>query len=236
MIIYVQSVSSIGTVWFWESTCSKSFGFKRQKVTCLEVACRVILLIAGIVMSDIPFRQRDERNVAALICYNSPGMDELDHRLIKELLGNAERSNAELSVKFGVSEKTVRRRMSHLIDNGVITRAIIPNPIKLGYDVRVFIALEVELSSLDNIIQSLTSCANVDFVALCAGQIDVLLGAWFHSSREMVNFVKDYLAKISGIRKTQTIVVLDIKQNKSAPIDLSPEGTNRIFGFKTTSR
>jgi len=223
-------------VWFGESTCSKYLGFKRQKVTCLEVACRVILLIAGIVMSNIFFKQRDERNVAALICYNSPDMDELDHRLIKELLGNAEQSNAELSVKLGVSEKTVRRRISHLIDNGMISRVIVPNPLKLGYDVRVFIALEVELSSLDNIIQSVTSYANVDFVALCAGQTDVFLGAWFHSSWEMVNFVKDYLAKIPGIRKTQTIVVLDIKQNKSAPIDLSPEGTNRIFGFETNSR
>ena len=160
--------------------------------------------------------------------------EQVPKRLIKELLGNAEQSNAELSVKLGVSEKTVRRRISHLIDNGMITRVIVPDPFKLGYDVRVFIALEVELSSLDNIIQSVTSYANVDFVALCAGQIDVLLGAWFHSSREMVNFVKDYLAKISGIRKTQTIVVLDIKQNKSAPIDLSPEGTNRISGFETT--
>ncbi len=178
----------------------------------------------------------DEWNITALIYYNSPDMDELDLHLIKELLDNAEQNNAELSVKLGISGKTVRRRINHLIDNGMISRVVVPDPSKMGYDVRVFIALEVELTNLDDIVQSMNSYANVDFVALCAGQIDILLGAWFHSSREMVNFVKDYLAKIPGIRKTQTIIVLDIKQNKSAPIDLSPEVTNRILNFDTTSR
>lgn len=163
-------------------------------------------------------------------------MDELDLRLIKELLDIAEQNNSELSVKLGVSEKTIRRRISHLIDNGIISRVVVPDPSKMGYDVRVFIALEIELANLDDIIQSITSYANVDFVALCAGQIDILLGAWFHSSKEMVNFVKDYLAKIPGIRKTQTIIVLDIKQNKSAPIDLSPEEKNKILSIDITSR
>ena len=95
------------------------------------------------------------------------------------------------------------------------------DPVQLGYDVRVFIALEVDLNALDSVISSLTGFPNIDFVSTCAGQIDILLGAWFHSSREMVDFVKDHLSKIAGIRKTQTIVVLDTKQNKSAPIDLS---------------
>lgn len=156
------------------------------------------------------------------MCYNLC-MDELDYCLITELVKNAQRTNAELSVMLGVSEKTVRRRIGRLMGSGIITRAYITDPIKLGYDVRVFIALEVELGSLDNVVQSVISRANIDFVALCAGQVDVLLGAWFKSSKEMVNFVKDSLAKIPGIRKTQTTVVLDIKTNKSAPLESSQE-------------
>jgi DNA-binding Lrp family transcriptional regulator len=148
-------------------------------------------------------------------------MDELDYKLIKELLRNAELSNTELSTKLSISEKTVGRRIRRLADNGIINRVIVIDPVKLGYEVRVFIALEVELNCLDNVILSLNSCSNIDFVSTCAGQIDVLLGAWFHSSREMVDFVKNHLSKIAGIRRTQTIIVLDTKQNKSAPIDLS---------------
>jgi Lrp/AsnC family transcriptional regulator, regulator for asnA, asnC and gidA len=148
-------------------------------------------------------------------------MDELDHKLIKELLRNAELSNTELSTKLGVNEKTVRRRIRHLVEHGIINRVIIMDPVKLGYDVRAFIILEVDLNSLDSVISSLNGFSNIDFVSTCTGQIDILLGAWFHSSREMADFVKNHLSKISGIRRTQTIIVLDTKQNKAAPIDLS---------------
>jgi DNA-binding Lrp family transcriptional regulator len=145
-------------------------------------------------------------------------MDDLDRRLILELVENAEQSNADLSLKLSVSEKTIRRRMSHLLEKGMLTRAFIPDLAKLGYTVRVFVALEVELSSIDKAIESLIGCTNVDFVALCTGHTDILLGAWFSSSEEMQYFVKNYLAKIPGIRKSETSVALDVKINRSANI------------------
>ena len=154
-------------------------------------------------------------------------MDELDYKLIKELLRNADISNTELSSKLSVSEKTVRRRIKYLIDQGTINRVITIDPVKLGYDVRAFIILEVELNSLDSVISSLRDFPNIDFVSTCTGQIDILMGAWFHTSREMADFVKGRLSKIAGIRRTQTIVVLDTKQNKAAPIDLSGDSTQR---------
>ena len=142
-------------------------------------------------------------------------MDELDNRLIIELSHNARQSNTELSLKLGVSEKTVRRRINQLIESGTISWVIIPDPTKLGYRVRAFVALEVELGSIDNVIQSLTECSNVDFVALCTGQMDILLGAWFRSSDEMMDFVKNHLGKIPGIRKSQTSVALEVKMKKA---------------------
>ena len=154
-------------------------------------------------------------------------MDELDYKLIKELLRNADISNTELSSKFSVSEKTIRRRIKYLVDLGTINRVITIDPVKLGYDVRAFIILEVELNSLDSVISSLRDFPNIDFVSTCTGQIDILMGAWFHTSREMADFVKGRLSKIAGIRRTQTIVVLDTKQNKAAPIDLSGDSTQR---------
>ncbi len=148
-------------------------------------------------------------------------MDDLDHQLIKELLRDADLSNTELSAKLSVSEKTVRRRIRNLVDRGIINRVTTIDPVKLGYDVRAFIALEVDLNCLDSVILSLNSFSNIDFISTCTGQIDILLGAWFRSSREMADFVKGRLSKIAGIRRTQTIIVLDTRQNKAAPIDLA---------------
>lgn len=141
-------------------------------------------------------------------------MDELDRRLITELTKDARQSSAELSRKLGVSETTVRRRIQHLEKQGIITFTAILNPSKLGYSIIAIIALEVDLGSIDKISESLSLAPNVRYVSLCTGNHDIFIGTWFHSSRELTEFVKDYLAKVPGIRKSETFVILDVKKDE----------------------
>ena len=141
-------------------------------------------------------------------------MDEMDNRLILELGKDARQSSAELSAKLGVSETTVRRRIRHLEGLGIITFAVVPDPAKLGYNIIALIALEVDLNRLDAVSESLAQCPNVRHVALCTGNHDIFIGAWFHTSAELTQFVKDYLARIPGIRKSETYVVLDVRKDE----------------------
>ena len=151
-------------------------------------------------------------------------MDRLDNKLIGELANDARQSNIDLSRKLGVSEKTVRRRIARLVEQGIINWSVIPDPAKLGYSVRAFILLEVEAPHVDDITQSLANCSNVDFVALCTGPFDILFGAWFESSASMAKFLKDYLPKITGVRKSQTHVALQVTTGKIANIAALREG------------
>lgn len=141
-------------------------------------------------------------------------MDELDRSLISELAKDARQSSLELSGKLGVSETTIRRRIQHLQDNGVITFTVVPDPAKLGYNITAIIALEADLAMLDKISESLAICPNVRSVSLCTGNHDIFIGVWFHSSGELTQFVKDYLAKIPGIRKSETFVILDVRKDE----------------------
>lgn len=141
-------------------------------------------------------------------------MDELDRRLVTELAKDARQSSAELSRKLGVSETTVRRRIEHLEEHGVIAFTAILNPAKLGYTIVAIIALEVDLGSIDKVSESLALCPNVRYVSLCTGNHDLFIGTWFHSSAELTQFVKDYLAKVPGIRKSETFVILDVRKDE----------------------
>lgn len=141
-------------------------------------------------------------------------MDELDLRLISELTKDARQSSAELSRKLNVSETTIRRRIQHLEAQGIITFTAILDPAKLGYSIVAIIALEVELGKIDEVAGSLASCPNVRYVSLCTGNHDLFIGTWFHSSGELTQFVKDYLAGVPGIRKSETFVILDVKKDE----------------------
>ncbi len=141
-------------------------------------------------------------------------VDELDRSIIAELARDSRQSSAELSRKLNVSETTVRRRIQHLEKEGIITFTAILDPSKLGYSIIAIIALEVELGQIDKISESLAGCPNVRYVSLCTGNHDIFIGTWFHSSNELTQFVKDYLAGVPGIRKSETFVILDVKKDE----------------------
>ena len=162
------------------------------------------------IATELPNCLTGEISHAILVC----AMDELDRRLIAELAKDARQSSSELSRKLDVSETTVRRRIQHLEDHGVITFTVILDPAKLGYNIIAIVALEVDLGSIDKVSESLALCPNVRYISLCTGNHDLFLGAWFHSSGELTKFVKDYLANIPGIRKSETFVILDVRKDE----------------------
>ena len=141
-------------------------------------------------------------------------MDELDHRIIGELSQDSRQHSADLARKLNVSETTIRRRVKRLEDNGIITFSAILNLPKLGYDVMAILALEVGLGNIDEVSESLALCPNVRYVSLCTGNHDIFIGTSFHSSGELTRFVKDYLAKIPGIRRSETFLILDVKKDE----------------------
>ena len=141
-------------------------------------------------------------------------MDELDFHLIKELGKDAKQNSIELAHKLGTSATTVRRRLRNLEEQGIITFTTVINPSKLGYHIMALIALEVELNSIDAVSSSLADCPNVRHITLCTGSHDLFVGVWFHSSAELTQFVKTTLATLSGVRKSETFVVLDVRKDE----------------------
>jgi Lrp/AsnC family transcriptional regulator, regulator for asnA, asnC and gidA len=161
-------------------------------------------------------------------------MDELDRRLMMELAKDARQSSAELSSKLNVSATTVRRRIRQLQDRRIVTFAAIPDPLQLGYSLTAIVALEVDLNKIDGVAKSLATCENVRYVSLCTGNHDIFVGAWFRSSAELKQFVKDYIGDLPGIRKTETFIVLDVIKEevgwlrRSEQVNISSEpGTAR---------
>ncbi len=141
-------------------------------------------------------------------------ISELDERLIIELSKAARQSSAELARKLNVSETTIRRRIQHLEKTGVVSFKATIDPAKLGYSITAIIAIEVELGKIDEVSDALASHPSVRYVCLCTGSHDIFVGTWFHSSADLTEFVKNYLAKIHGLRKSETFIILDVKKDE----------------------
>jgi Lrp/AsnC family transcriptional regulator for asnA, asnC and gidA len=130
-----------------------------------------------------------------------------DRAIIRLLQQNARVSYAELSRATGIPESTVRRRMDRLQQRGVIEFAMLAEPAKLGYELRAMIGLKVELQKLEEIATTLRAMNEVTFAAFVTGNFDILIQTVVRSQEALVDFLTKHLARIEGVKSTETFVM-----------------------------
>src|SRR3954452_294496 len=150
-----------------------------------------------------------------------------DRAIIRLLQLNARISYAELSRETGIPESTVRRRMDRLQQRGVIEFAMLAEPAKLGYDLRAMIGLKIELNRLEEIADTLRSMNEVTFAAFVTGNFDILIQTVVRSQEALVEFLTKKLARIEGVKSTETFVMpWIIKPTTSWILPEGPDGTD----------
>ena len=82
-------------------------------------------------------------------------MDELDQRIISLLQVDGRVSNAEIARKLGVVERTIRRRVSRLVQDDVIKVTAVPNIEKMGYSTTAMVGIETRPSRADEVAEAL---------------------------------------------------------------------------------
>ena len=139
-------------------------------------------------------------------------MDELDQRIIGLLQVDGRLSNASIARRLRVSEGTIRRRVSRLIREDVISIAAVPNFEKLGFTTSAFIGLQVRPGKADDVADALAGLREVHYVSVTTGSYDVFLWVGLESSERLGEFLHTSIAAIEGVQRTETFVNLGIKK------------------------
>jgi Lrp/AsnC family transcriptional regulator for asnA, asnC and gidA len=130
-----------------------------------------------------------------------------DRAIIRLLQQNARISYAELSRATNIPESTVRRRMERLQQRGIIQFAMLAEPDKLGYEIRAMIGLRVELQKLTSIAEVINQLDEVTFAAFLTGSFDVMIQVVVQSQEALVRFLTDKVARVDGVRSSETFVM-----------------------------
>ena len=129
-------------------------------------------------------------------------MDELDHRIVSLLQVDGRLSNASIARTLGVSEGTIRRRVSRLIQEDLISIAAVPNIEKLGYTTTAFIGLQVRPGKADDVADALAGLGEVHYVSVTTGSYDVFIWVGLESSERLGEFLHTSIAAIDGVQRT----------------------------------
>jgi len=135
-------------------------------------------------------------------------LDEIDRKLLRELLTNSKRSYRELARALGVSAATVINHVQRLESAGVIKdySARLDHE-RLGYELTVVTEIVVSKGKLLETDEEIAKIPNVCAVYDITGQTDAMVVAKFKSRNKLSDFTKALLA-MPFVERTNTHVVL----------------------------
>ena len=135
--------------------------------------------------------------------------ENLDQKLINELLGDGRASLRSLAEELDVSVTTVSNHLSSLEEQGIIdgyTPKIDYDA--LGYDVTAILQLKVEGHALVEVTERLTEHRQMVSVYEVTGDHDIIAIGKFHDTDNMNDTIKELLTE-PEIKESNTSVVLN---------------------------
>jgi len=135
-------------------------------------------------------------------------MDQIDEKILKNLMVDARLSARQLALRLGMSTVTILSRIKKLEKEKIIKgyTALIDHE-KLGYDLTAIIEIIAKKDILD-IEEKLSKIDNVCGVYDITGNTDTVIVAKFKERNELSVFVKT-LSSMANVENTITHVVLN---------------------------
>ena len=136
-------------------------------------------------------------------------LDEIDEKILKNLLVDARQSARQLALKLGISTVTVLSRMKKLEKEKIICgyTTIIDHE-KIGYSLTAIIEIIAKNDKVVDIEDEIAKFENVCGVYDITGSTDTIIIAKFKERKGLSKFVKE-LATIPNVENTITHVVLN---------------------------
>ena len=140
-------------------------------------------------------------------------LDRIDHKILRQLQGNARITNADLARSVNLSPTPCLERVRRLeADSYILDYVTLLNPHKLGAGVISFIQVMLDRTNPDvfnRFKEQVALCPEVKECHMVAGGFDYLLKVRTSSMLEYRNFLGETLSKMSDIKQTHTYVVME---------------------------
>ncbi|NUB93293.1 Lrp/AsnC family transcriptional regulator [Haloterrigena sp. SYSU A558-1] len=147
--------------------------------------------------------------------------ENLDAKLVNELLGNGRASLRSLGEELDVSVTTVSNHLSDLEDEGVIegyTPRVDYDAV--GYDVTAVVQLQVEGNALPDVTDALRDHPQMTSVYEVTGDYDVIAVGKFTDTDGMNDEIKELLSN-PDIKASNTSVVLNaVSENEQFELEI----------------
>jgi Lrp/AsnC family transcriptional regulator for asnA, asnC and gidA len=156
-------------------------------------------------------------------------VDDLDLAII-EILGNDGRASAsEIASQIGdISERTIRNRLTALIERRLVHIGAMADPTTLGSKIHADVLIEVDTARTLEVANRLIAFPNINYVACTTGEYGIAIALSAKTTAELLEFVHGEISRIPGVRRTVVNILLAILKTFGSPTKSADDLQKRI--------
>jgi DNA-binding Lrp family transcriptional regulator len=145
-------------------------------------------------------------------------LDEVDRRIVDELVRDGRTSVRTLAERIHISRTNAYARVERLVRDGVITgfRAQVA-PEAAGLGTSAYMALTIEQNTWREVSAELAQVRYVEHVALLSGEHDVLALVRAPDNAALRDVVLDRVQRIAGVLSTRSWLVFEEFEGTQSP-------------------
>ncbi|MEM4717704.1 MAG: Lrp/AsnC family transcriptional regulator [Desulfurococcaceae archaeon] len=137
-------------------------------------------------------------------------IDNLDRKILNELIRNARISYRELAKLVNLTDVAVIKRVKRLENQRIIKKyTTIVNPATLGYNVISYTGINVAPEKLFNVIKALKEKEYIKYMAITSGDHDIFVVIWASSTSELEK-IHEEIRNLDGVIAVYPMILSEI--------------------------
>jgi Lrp/AsnC family transcriptional regulator for asnA, asnC and gidA len=136
-------------------------------------------------------------------------LDKTDIAIIGRLQVDGRRAYTAIAKDLGISEASVRQRVARLLRTNVIQIVAVSSPLDLGL-IWAQVHLRVAGDRLEAVAEAVAELQQVDYVSICAGSFDIMVGIVVHDREELMEVLVSHIRTIPGVQQAEFLLHLKV--------------------------
>ena len=137
-------------------------------------------------------------------------LDDIDKYIIQAMRKDGREAFAQIAEDLKVSPGMIRQRYNRLVKLGYLKVVAVTNPLMMGKRTMAMIGIRTDGRKMLEVANKLIKFDEVVYIVVVSGRYDILIEVFCSDHEDMLNFMTEKLAKVDGVRETESFMHLKI--------------------------
>jgi Lrp/AsnC family transcriptional regulator for asnA, asnC and gidA len=142
---------------------------------------------------------------------SGPGrLDNIDQHIIEAMRKDGREAFAQIAEQLNVSPGMIRQRYNRLVELGYLKVVAVTNPLMMGMRTMALIGIRTDGRKMLQVAENVAKLNEVVYLVIVSGRYDLMAEVFCKDDEDMLKFLTEKLAKVDGIRETETFMHMKI--------------------------